>query len=1275
MYKQLRFLTTMLLLAVCCGTWAQTTYKLTQVTSVEAGGLYVFEQGGYVMNNTVSSNALQTTNTYKTTGLTGEESYVWILKAANDGFYMKNNSLTESNGYLNNTASKTNLSFGTSSATTIWSFSFQQDATVIIKNIKNSNRFLGYTDANSHAYRAYAASNLDDYSHAIKVYKLEEETGGETPSLQTNDLALTGNTNLSFDLYNNASAQTISYTTSSTGAISVAQSNYATFVVDQTAKTIAVTPTAVTNGAQTITVNQAADATYAAGSATFTLTVINSAPVIDYATLPFSFNAGKSAIDNISGLTQSGLGSDYNSAPYLKFDTTGDNLILKINEVPGILTFDIKGNSFSGGTFKVQTSVDGETYTDLATYTSLGDTQTETFEDINANVRYIKWIYTTKSSGNVALGNISLTKETVKRTLTVASNNGTVAITGRQLQDNTCNIPQGSSVTATATPDDQYTFISWTATGVELTDATANPLTFNMPENDVTLTANFSKVYTPSDLALTGTPVDLSFNIKKGQKALTIDYTTSGTGAVTVSGGDVFVTTSVDETNKTITVTPVSTTTSAQTLTVSQAADDNYAAGSVTFTVEVASEDTDAPTWDLSAGSYEGAPDENEIIWHHNAVDMKVEKGNSETSVNSYIPTAHNSTRFYAGQKLTITPAEGYTVAKVQFTAVTTGFANALAACTWTGATVANEGHVVTVTPNNVNEAFSATINSLCELTAVTVEYEEIPIHNYTFYVQGEEVSTGSVREGEAITFPEAPAGNSFFSFVGWATTEITGTTDTAPETVTSAVMGERDMFYHAVFAKSEETLLTATFDASDISNLTETDTRTWKDNATGIELYISAGQRYTSGTPNTWTVTKSGSVDHFMSVGKDGVQMKKVTVNVTATDYAVGDFYVYADANDETGTDVTSSVVTEGTTSTLNVSGNYEMVVMWSGTSNQIRATQVSVEASEMAATDYCTMIPEPSITVTDADISVTAEGDVDTRAITYEYLDITDATDFALFFYDSDDNQLRGDDEPKWIEVEVAEENGSYMISYLVNANTSAERTAYFKVAAAGDEDFIFSNLVTVTQAAGPSATATIATACTDGKGKYYGTYSNTRAFILPEGVTASEISIIDGKLYVEDYDAGATVPANTGVMISSETAGEKTFYLTTGGTSVLGSRNMLHATGNGITAAEMAPSESPDCLYYRLTMHNGTTIGFWWGAEDGAAFSVGANKAYLAVPANQAKDGFAFGNDGGATSISTIDNGQLTMENAYNLQGQKVGSAYRGIVIVNGKARINK
>ena len=153
--------------------WAATTYKLTQVSSVEAGSLYVFEQAGHVMNNSVSSSALQTTDTYKTSGLAGTETYVWTLETANGGFYLKNVSL-KSNQYLNN-ASSTTVSLGNKNS--IWSIEFT-DGIALISNTKNSNRFLGYISSTSYAYKAYAVSNLDSYNHAIKVYLLEEEDAG-----------------------------------------------------------------------------------------------------------------------------------------------------------------------------------------------------------------------------------------------------------------------------------------------------------------------------------------------------------------------------------------------------------------------------------------------------------------------------------------------------------------------------------------------------------------------------------------------------------------------------------------------------------------------------------------------------------------------------------------------------------------------------------------------------------------------------------------------------------------------------------------------------------------------------------------------------------------------------------------------------------------------------------------------------------------------------------------------------------------------------------------
>lgn len=162
-------------LLVGVGESVAVTYKLQQVTSVSAGEKYVFVQDTHAFGSTVSNNALQTVEGYKTTGLAGTEAYVWTLETATGGFYMKNVSLT-TNKYLNN-SSKTNVSFG--SASSVWTFDFTDTDAVLIQNKSNSSRYLGYTTAESYMYKAYATSDMS-YPHAIKVYKLVEETGGGT---------------------------------------------------------------------------------------------------------------------------------------------------------------------------------------------------------------------------------------------------------------------------------------------------------------------------------------------------------------------------------------------------------------------------------------------------------------------------------------------------------------------------------------------------------------------------------------------------------------------------------------------------------------------------------------------------------------------------------------------------------------------------------------------------------------------------------------------------------------------------------------------------------------------------------------------------------------------------------------------------------------------------------------------------------------------------------------------------------------------------------------
>lgn len=136
------------------------------------------------------------------------------------------------------------------------------------------------------------------------------------------------------------------------------------------------------------------------------------------ATLPVSQSGGKSSLP--TGFTATGLGSDYSSEPKLKFDTTGDKLVLHFTGVPGKLGYKLKWNS-SGtvtfGTFVVEVSEDGDNYTTLKEYTSTEITITkaeieEKDIDVPSSTQYIKWTYTKKNSGNIGLGSITLTAAT-----------------------------------------------------------------------------------------------------------------------------------------------------------------------------------------------------------------------------------------------------------------------------------------------------------------------------------------------------------------------------------------------------------------------------------------------------------------------------------------------------------------------------------------------------------------------------------------------------------------------------------------------------------------------------------------------------------------------------------------------------------------------------------------------------------------------------------------------------------------------------------------------
>ena len=259
----------------------------------------------------------------------------------------------------------------------------------------------------------------------------------------------------------------------------------------------------------------------------------------------------------------------------------------------------------------------------------------------------------------------------------------------------------------------------------------------------------------------------------------------------------------------------------------------------------------------------------------------------------------------------------------------------------------------------------------------------------------------------------------------------------------------------------------------------------------------------------------------------------------------------------------------------------------------------------------------------------------------------------------------------------------NGSVTINVTGNVkqfHIYPDGTAYIKsVTMICGEDATYSDYCTTFAT---STSITINKACTDGEGGFYGTFYTNRAYVMNDDLEGSVVNVdTNGKLVIDAvYAGGDVVPAYTGLLIY--TIGDSNFETTAfpvAFTSEAGDDysddNLLKGT---LTADET--TQGIDCKFYRLTMHNGTELGFYWGAEDGGAFKPGANKAYLAVPNDLAAkmSGFVIGasDEEETDSIDKLNNSaQSTRTNTYNLFGQNVNTAYKGVVIINGKKVVRK
>lgn len=164
------------------------------------------------------------------------------------------------------------------------------------------------------------------------------------------------------------------------------------------------------------------------------------------------------------------------------------------------------------------------------------------------------------------------------------------------------------------------------------------------------------------------------------------------------------------------------------------------------------------------------------------------------------------------------------------------------------------------------------------------------------------------------------------------------------------------------------------------------------------------------------------------------------------------------------------------------------------------------------------------------------------------------------------------------------------------------------------------------------------------------------------IPSGVNAYYVTVEDNVAHLNAIDG--VIPANTGVILRSETVGPFEFNQTTNSaiTDVTGNRLV------GWISDRVVSGQSGN--YYALNK-KGDVVGFYVpkGTQDDT-FTAKANKAYLKLDHSECVKELPIFFDDAPDGIETIREQTCFGLGSYNLQGMKVGEGYKGLIINNGR-----
>ena len=182
----------------------------------------------------------------------------------------------------------------------------------------------------------------------------------------------------------------------------------------------------------------------------------------------------------------------------------------------------------------------------------------------------------------------------------------------------------------------------------------------------------------------------------------------------------------------------------------------------------------------------------------------------------------------------------------------------------------------------------------------------------------------------------------------------------------------------------------------------------------------------------------------------------------------------------------------------------------------------------------------------------------------------------------------------------------------------------------------------------------------------------YYGDKNLVVPEGVEASAITVESGSMTKSQvYAAGDIIPQGTGVLIEAP-QGSYVFGVT--------SEEGTAPTANMLRGSDVAEKTTGGDIYLMLSLNaksDPESVGFYYGAEDGAAFINGAHKAYLALQAGQAAGAryVWFDTTTGINGVETAENNATDVYTVTGVHVNRLSNLSKGIYIVGGKKVIVK